>query len=59
MTSRSSVYVVVKKTLAAKSVDQGHTGLRPHWAGGRGNGTQVFSASVLTVLQLISLSVGL
>ena len=46
------------RTLAAKSVDRGHTGLRPRGVGA-GNGSQVLNASMLTVLRLISLSVGL
>ena len=44
------------RTLAAKSVDRGYLA-----AAGRGsdNGSQVLTASMLTVFRLISLSVGL
>ena len=45
------------RTLAAKSVGQGH-GLAAA-GGGAGNGSQVFTASMLAVLWLISLTVAL
>ena len=45
--------------MAAKSIDWVHMDLQPQGAGVVGNGSQVFTASMLTVLQLISLSVGL
>ena len=42
--------------MAAKSVDRDHTGMRPR---GGSNRSQVFTASMLTVLRIIRLSVGL
>ena len=59
MTSRSSVYVVVEEIeLWPPSPSIGVI-----WAcgrgGGVGNGSQVLTESMLTVLRLISLSVGL
>ena len=45
------------RTLAAKSIDRGY--LAAAGSGGSGNGSQVLTASMLTVFRLISLSVGL
>ena len=62
MTSRSSVCVVVEELeLRLPSQSVGVTGLRPRGVGegGAGNGSQVLTASKLTVLRLISLTAAL
>ena len=59
MTSCSSVYVVDEEIELWPPSPSIGVILRPRGGGGSGNGSQVLTASMLTVFRLISLSVGL